>query len=177
MPPQVRMRVDSFWYGIRPQKLSRKAARLFPRAGTIDLGRWRPMGAVTAAQLCHKTAQPALSPRAALERQAPRPERSAPRKNYTQTSKPQSLAGPEELEKDNDTNRNSAARVGALSFIPLLARGRENGPLARQRAASKGPAADSPPLGRGTPDQTARQALWHAARRHRGRDLVSPFLC
>jgi hypothetical protein len=71
----------------------------------------------------------------------------------------------------------SAARVGALSFIPLLARGRENGPLARQRAASKGPAADSPPLGRGTPDQTARQALWHAARRHRGRDLVSPFLC
>ena len=71
----------------------------------------------------------------------------------------------------------SAARVGALSFIRLLARGRENGPLARQRAASKGPAADSPPLGRGTPDKTARQALWHAARRHRGRDLVSPFLC
>jgi len=117
VPPQVRMRVDSFWYGIRPQKLSRKAARLFPRAGTIDLGRWRPMGAVTAAQLCHKTAQPALSPRAALERQAPRPERSAPRKNYTQTSKPQSLAGPEELEKDNDTNRNSTVTHRSPPFI------------------------------------------------------------
>ena len=117
MPPQVRMRVDSFWYGIRPQKLSRKAARLFTRAGTIDVGRWQPMGAVTAAQLCHKTAQPALSPRAALERQAPRPERSAPRKNYTQTSKPQSLAGPEELEKDNDTNRNSTVTHRSPPFI------------------------------------------------------------
>ncbi len=117
VPPQVRMRVDSFWYGIRPQKLSRKAARLFTRAGTIDVGRWQPMGAVTAAQLCHKTAQPALSPRAALERQAPRPERSAPRKNYTQTSKPQSLAGPEELEKDNDTNRNSTVTHRSPPFI------------------------------------------------------------
>ena len=75
------------------------------------------MGAVTAAQLCHKTAQPALSPRAALERQAPRPERSAPRKNYTQTSKPQSLAGPEELEKDNDTNRNSTVTRRSPPFI------------------------------------------------------------
>jgi len=67
--------------------------------------------------LCHKTAQPALSPRAALERQAPRPERSAPRKNYTQTSKPQSLAGPEELEKDNDTNRNSTVTHRSPPFI------------------------------------------------------------
>lgn len=48
----------------------------------------------------------------------------------------------------------SAARVGVLSFIPLPARGREGGPLARQRAASKEPAADSPPLDRCTPDQT-----------------------
>jgi len=108
--------VDSLWYGFRTPKLIPKAARLFPHAAPPCLRHLAPLGAATATQQGHKTAQSTWPARADLERQAPRESRQRTRRDRTQAHGAQSAADGERSDRVAKDNRNSKLLTVAPRF-------------------------------------------------------------